>query len=143
MDPKLKIVLVAVGGVLVGMLLLGTAFAVPAAFHLFAGGPVMTQGQAFGPGMMNRGPVADERGFANGGTCPNYEGGTFGGPGMMGGRGQGGFNGGCTGGACGQGACGEQGCVNGEACPNATDGTCPNAVDGTCPNAQDTTGTSL
>lgn len=116
MDLKLKFVLVAVGGVLAGMLLLGTALAIPAAFHFFAGGQGVASDPGFGPGMMGRGGMMDERGFQDGGPCPNYQDGGRG-PGMMGPRGQRdgrGFNG---------------------------DGS--NYQDGTCPHTQDATGTSL
>lgn len=116
MDPKLKIVLVAVGGALAGMLLLGTAFAIPAALHFFAGGPVVTNGQAYGPGALDRGGMMGERGWQNDGTAPNYQGG----PGMMGPRGY----------APGAGQ-------------QYDPQNCPNYQNGTCPRTDTTTDTSL
>jgi hypothetical protein len=119
MDPKLKLALIIVASALGGMLLLGTAFAVPAAFHALAG-PRFTTTESYGPGMMGR-PGDAEWGTQQGGVGPR---------GMMGGE-RGGM----------MGPQGPQRGYDG-ACPNGVDpSTCPNS--GTCPNSADATGTSL
>jgi hypothetical protein len=117
MDPKLKIVIAAVAGVLGGMLLLGTALAVPVAIHA-VGRSVAGDGYGMmGPrGMMDR----DVPEFGPG-ECPVPDAGRGN---MMGPRGdapQGGCGAGAPQGGCGDGAP-QGGC--GQYAPQ--DGTCPN-----------------
>lgn len=128
MDPKLKLVLAAAAGALGGVLLLGSAFAIPAVIHAVAGSAVTDQ--AYGPGMM-RGQQGGMMGQQDGAEWGNQRGGQ---PGMMGPRG----------GMMGQ--QGGRGYQDGsDVCPNGTDtGTCPSGADpSTCPNSGDATGTSL
>jgi hypothetical protein len=93
MDPRLKTALAVVVGVVIGMTLLGTAFAIPAVLHAVGPRAAMTeqgframgqspgmmgQGQPYGsgqrpgmmgrPGMRGQGPVGPQDGT---GTCPN------------------------------------------------------------------------
>lgn len=126
MDPKLKTVLAVLVGVVIGVTLLGSAFALPAVFHAatFRAGAAgdgygMMGERGFqnapqdGCGMMGPQGQAPQRGN---GVCPNGE--CLGdGPGMMGPRGGGQFGPGDGTGVC----------PDPEACPN--DGICPNVSD--------------
>lgn len=115
MDPKLKIALAVVAGVVGGMLLLGTALAVPAAFHMLARPSVAAD--EFGPGMMGpRGQWDDGYGQGYG---PQ-------GRGMMGPRS----------GMMGRGYAPDGGC-SGQGYGPQGDGT------SVCPHAEDTTATAL
>lgn len=137
MDPKMKTALAVIVGVVIGVTLLGSAIAIPAAFHAMAfrsnavgvteGYGMMGQQRAedaygmMGPrgqvpqgdyGMMGpRGGQAPQGGVCpDGSDCPN------GAPGMMGPRGN------QSGPQDGTGVC-----PNGEVCPNG--GICPNTTD--------------
>lgn len=108
MDRTVKTALIIIGALLAGMLLLGTAFALPLAFHSFGRGFVTT---TFGPQGMGRPGMMGEQGFREGGR----------GPGMMGrGDARGDGRGICPNGAPGEGR------RDGRTCPN-----CPNSAEPT------------
>jgi len=126
MDPKYKTVLAVLAGVVIGATLLGTAIAVPAAFHAVAFradvaerglGMMGERGSGYAPqdgyGMM--GPRGQAPRFDDG-ACPGGDCGG-GGYGMMGPRGGGQYGPGDGTGVC----------PNGETCPNG--GVCPNLPD--------------
>lgn len=74
MSPRLKIALAVVAGMIGGMLLLGTALAVPAALHEFGGGRPAIAERGYGPGMMGRDGAGQRGQFDGRGTCPRFDG---------------------------------------------------------------------
>ncbi len=124
MDPKLKTALAVIVGIVIGVTLLGGAFASHAVMRTVAFGGAANQGygmmtprQGFDDGRGMMGPLGGQNGAPEAfGGCPN--------------------NGGCPGGVCpdpGQGLMGPRGGY--QRGPQDGTGVCPNG--GVCPNVSD------